>query len=137
MQVQLASTENISVACCLSTKKVEEDGEQFEVGVGVGGWALVDSLAILAPRLNTDYRASPVVDKAILDPDDTEFLPIDFDLEQARFHFPYLQRTASNTAFSFVVNAHCPDSTFIFPIAADALLVIKNYLHDSTLDNIS
>ena len=34
----------------------EEDGEQLEVGVGVGGWAFVDSLAICSAQLNIDFR---------------------------------------------------------------------------------
>ena len=82
------------------------------------------------------YGASPVLDKANLDFENTDPANMDFNLEQARFHFPYLERT-SPAAFTFVVNTHLPDSTFIFPIAADALLVIKNYLHNSTLYEIS
>ena len=96
----------------------------------------MDDFGHLDATGNTLLRATPVLDKANLDLENTDPANLDFNLEQARFHFPYLERT-SPAAFTFVVNTHLPDSTFIFPIAAEAFLVIKNYQHNSTLYNIS
>ena len=106
----------------------EDEWEQWELGVGVGGWNHVDSLAILAAGLSTDFRASPVIDRDNLDDHGWN--------EEVKFNFPYLERSSS-AELTFMLQRDCPDSTFIFPVAADALLVIKNYLHNSTLDNIS
>ena len=54
------SPRDAALACgplvALQLAEVVEDAEQFEVGVGVGGWSYIDSLSILAARLNTDYR---------------------------------------------------------------------------------
>ena len=113
-----------------------DDDEHFEgeVGVGVEGWVFIDSLAILSGKLNTDYRSSPVMDSCRLDFDNNFSGPFN-DFNAGQFNFPQIERSSSGT-FTLVINSHCPDSTFIFPIAAEAFLVTKNYQKYSTIDDI-
>ena len=96
----------------------EDEWEQWELGVGVGAWSHVDSLAILAAGLTTDFRASPVIERDNLD------CNLGWN-EEVKFSFPYIERSSS-AVLTFVLQRDCPDSTFIFPIAAEAMLVIQN-----------
>ena len=94
----------------------EDQFEQWELGVGVGDWNYIDSLAILSDGLHTDFRASPVIDR----------LNLDYNRgwnDDVKFCFPFIERSSS-AALTLVLQRDCPDSTFIFPIAAEALLVI-------------
>ena len=114
-----------------------DDDEHFEgeVGVGVGGWAFVDSLAILSRKLNTHYRTTPLLDSSRLDFDNDFSGPFGRFNDDYFYNFPRLERSSPGT-FTLVINSHCPDSTFIFPIAAEAFLVTKNYQKYSTIDDI-
>ena len=142
-QITWPSEEDATLACgplvAAELQQVEEDFEQLEMGA----WNYADSLAILSAALNTDYRASPMIDSSHLD-DDNDFsgpecdicsgpfknLNFNYGFEEARFAFPWLERSSSGN-ITLVLNSFCPDSTFVFPIAAESLLVI-NCPHNST-----
>ena len=115
--------------------EAEVDNDEGEVGVGVGDWAFVDSLAILSRTINIDYRASPVVDSSRLDFGNNFSGPFRDGFDNARFENARLERSSSGT-FTLVINSHCPDSTFIFPIDPEAFLVINNCQQYSTIDVI-
>ena len=98
----------------------EDEWEQWEVGVGVGGWSHVDSLAILSASLTTDFRSTPILDRDNLNYDQGWN-------EEVKFNFPFLERRTS-AELTFVLQRDCPDSTFIFPIAAEAMQVLNSEL---------
>ena len=130
-QITWPSEEDAALACgplvIAQLQKAEEDFEQLEMGV----WTYVDSLAVLSAALNTDYRANPSIDSSYLDVHQHVF-PYNFSgpfinkffFEQGRFAFPWLERSSSGN-ITLVLNSFCPDSTFVFPIAAEPLLVIN------------
>ena len=130
-QITWPSEEDATLACgplvAAELQQVEEDFEQLEMGA----WNYADSLAILSAALNTDYRASPMIDSSHLDHDNYfsgpfKNLNFNYGFEEARFAFPWLERSSSGN-ITLVLNSFCPDSTFVFPIAAESLLVITQF----------